>query len=192
MVIDPLDARNWNLGTPSYLDVRTGKTIKQKYDKSGNPTDGLQYHAWLDVASYKANGDDKGISYSPGYGPVSGPLGPGQYRLRIDTLEEDGTDPPSNGTAGSSYAHKGLAIRVTDSGGVNLCSAWSLAACPWSACLHHAPFMRFWKFDVNRHHAACPTTPTYAPMHAHRVAMLASCTLGSGAEISMMRTKKFA
>src|SRR5207244_1720064 len=85
MIVDPLDARNWNLATPTYLDKRNSKTITQKYTGTGAPTDGLQYHAWLDIASYAIGGNDQGsISYTAGYGPLSGALAPGQYRLRID------------------------------------------------------------------------------------------------------------
>jgi hypothetical protein len=130
MIVDPLDARNWNLSKPTYLDVRNGNTIKQNWNGStGVPQNALQYHSWLDVASGKITGNDQGsISYTPGYGPLTAPLGPGQYRLRIDTLEENGGNPPSDGTAGSSFAHKGLGVRVTDSGGASLCSACTLSA----------------------------------------------------------------
>src|SRR5438105_618025 len=129
MIVDPLDARNWNLSPPTYVDKRSGQTITQKYSGTGAPTDALQYHAWLDIASHAINANDKGsISYTAGYGPLSGALGPGQYRLRIDTLEWNAANPPSNGTEGTSNAAKGFAVRVTDSGGVNLCGACTLSA----------------------------------------------------------------
>src|SRR5207249_703179 len=59
MIVDPLDARNWNLSTPTYLDKRNSKTITQKYSGS-SPSDALQYHAWLDIASHAINGNDQG------------------------------------------------------------------------------------------------------------------------------------
>jgi hypothetical protein len=129
MIVDPLDARNWNQAKNNYTDVRTGNVITQKYYGYGAPHNGLAYHAWLDIAGFRIDPNDDGmISYTPGYGPLSSPLGPGQYRLRIDTLEWDGTNPPSDGTAGASYAHKGLAVRVMDGTGSNPCTTCSIAA----------------------------------------------------------------
>jgi hypothetical protein len=129
MIVDPLDARNWNLATPTYLDVRKAKTITQKYNGSGAATDALQYHAWLDVASHAIIANDQGsISYTPGYGPLAGALGPGYYRLRIDTLEGNASNPPSNGSAGSSIAAKSFAIRMLDPTTGNLCAGCTLSA----------------------------------------------------------------
>jgi hypothetical protein len=129
MTVDPLDARGWNGTPPRYVDARTGRAITQLYNADGTPSNGLAYHAWLDVASHPIDANDSGmISYTPGLGPVSGALGAGQYRLRIDTLEWDGSNPPSNGTAGTSYAHKGMAVRVMDGTGRSPCTACTLSA----------------------------------------------------------------
>src|SRR5207302_1925864 len=62
------------------------------------------------------------------YGPQSGALAPGQYRLRIDTLESNATNPPSNGTAGSSIAGKSFALRVVDGSTGSLCTTCTLSA----------------------------------------------------------------
>jgi hypothetical protein len=130
MIVDPLDARGWNASPPTYRDVRNGQTITQVYNTPpGTPANGLAYHSWLDIASQPIDARDNGmISYTPGYGPLVGALGAGQYRLRVDTLEANGTNPPSNGTAGSSYAHKGIGVRVMDGTGLNPCTTCSLAA----------------------------------------------------------------
>jgi hypothetical protein len=129
MTVDPLDARNWYPTKPSYTDVRTARVIKQTYNSDGTPSDALAYHAWLDVAGSALVAGDRGmIAYTRGYGPLTSALGPGAYRLRIDTLEWDGTNPPSDGTAGSSYAHKGMAVRVMDGSGASPCAACSIAA----------------------------------------------------------------
>jgi hypothetical protein len=129
MTVDPLDARGWQGSPPTYKDVRTGSTITQSFNGNGTPRNGLAYHAWMNVHSKALDPNDQGmISYTPGFGPLSGALGPGQYRLRIDTLEWDGSNPPANGTAGTAYAHKGLGVRVQDAAGLNPCSACSLSA----------------------------------------------------------------
>jgi hypothetical protein len=127
MVVDPLDARGWNANPPTYKDVRTNSVITQAYNANGTPVNGLAYHAWMDVASHVIDPTDQGmIAYKAG--PLAGSVGVGQYRLRIDTLEMDGSNPPSNGLAGSSFAHKGLAVRVMDGTGLNPCATCTLTA----------------------------------------------------------------
>lgn len=102
------------------------------------------YHAWTYVGGYIPDNTCVGvcaagyeaesslISYTPGRGPI-GNLGPGTYRLRIDTLEFNGSNPCAagaypNSCTGQSYAHKGYALRVTDGGGVNICGGCTLSA----------------------------------------------------------------
>jgi len=149
MLVKPIDAGCWKINAGAgcnvvgYKDVTNGgKIIQQKYNGvTGAPANMFAYHAWMDVGSYIPDATCVGacaagfeaesniISYIRG--PLAGPLGPGTYRLRIDTLEANGANPcNNNGTIcnGQSYAHKGLAVRVTDAGGVNLCGVCTASA----------------------------------------------------------------
>ena len=132
----------YNFNGPGYRDMNTGAAIQQKYNVlTGAPLNMFAYHAWMDVGSYIPDNTCVGpcggqfeaessiISYIRG--PLAGPLGQGTYRLRVDTLEANGGNPcNSNGTicSGQSYAHKGLAVRVTDAGGVNPCANCTASA----------------------------------------------------------------
>jgi hypothetical protein len=126
-----------------YLDVNSNKVIQQKFNAlTGAPQNMLAYHAWMNVGGYvpdttcvgacAANTEAESalISYTPGKGPIAN-LGPGTYRLRIDTLEYNGANPcNAAGTSctGQSYAHKGYAVRVTDGGGVSACGGCTMSA----------------------------------------------------------------
>ncbi|HKW71753.1 MAG TPA: TadG family pilus assembly protein [Candidatus Dormibacteraeota bacterium] len=148
MLVKPVDASCYKVpaaGCPliQYKDVNTGNSVQQKYDVNGNPTNMSIYHSWVNVGGYIPDNTCVGvcvagyeaetslISYTPGKGPI-GNLGPGTYRLRIDTLEFDGSNPCAAGAypncAGQSYAHKGYAVRVTDGGGVGICGGCTLSA----------------------------------------------------------------
>ncbi|HET6310319.1 MAG TPA: hypothetical protein VFH00_04875 [Candidatus Nitrosotalea sp.] len=118
LTVHPLDARNWNQGPSQYRDVTAGVNYTQAYAADGHPTNLMEYHAWTDVAG--PGGYTSGLSTYNGSQAV---LGPGSYRLRIDTLEFDGSNPPGN-----SQAHKGLAVRVADSGGNSPCGTCSVSA----------------------------------------------------------------
>jgi hypothetical protein len=119
LTVHPLDARNWNQPTNQYIDVTVPATYTQAFSAvDGHPTNLMEYHAWTDVAG--PGGYTSGLSTYNGSQAV---LGPGSYRLRIDTLEYDGTNPPGN-----SQAHKGLAVRVADSGGYATCANCALSA----------------------------------------------------------------
>jgi hypothetical protein len=141
MLVKPVDATNWSPNPPTYRDVNTGNTITQQY--AGNaPSNMSVYHAWMNVGYGAINNTCVGgpcgsgnreseasiVSYT-GAGS-GGALGPGTYRLRIDTLEADGSNPcNATGTVctGQSYAHKGLAVRVlTSAGGV--CAGCTMSA----------------------------------------------------------------
>ncbi len=125
MVVKPIDASNFGGTPPTYSNVNTGAPITQTYNAvTGAPTNMLVYHSWIDVATYRGDLTEPTlVSYKPGFGPLGGALGPGTYRLRFDTLNYDGSNPPGN-----SAAHKGLAVRVTDAGGSSPCAACSLSA----------------------------------------------------------------
>jgi hypothetical protein len=118
LVVHPLDARNWNQPNNQYQDVTSGTAYTQTYGADGHPTNLMEYHAWMDIAG--PGGFTSGISTYSGSTAV---LGPGTYRLRLDTLEANGSNPPGN-----SAAHKGYALRVADSGGYNACGSCSLSA----------------------------------------------------------------
>lgn len=148
MLVKPVDASCWQINAPTcpviqYNDVNTGKNIQQKYDPvTGAPQNMLAYHAWMNVGGYVPDNTCVGvcgpgfekestlISYTPGKGPI-GALGPGTYRLRIDTLEYNGANPCSpypTSCTGQSYAHKGLAVRVMDGTGAASCGGCTLSA----------------------------------------------------------------
>lgn len=147
MLVKPVDASCWKVAGActevGYKDVNSGKTIRQRYIGGGAPQNMTAYHAWMDVGGYipdnncapgpcGANYEPESalISYTPGKGPI-GALGPGTYRMRIDTLEYNGSNPcdnAGNNCNGQSYAHKGLAVRVTDGGGVGQCGGCTISA----------------------------------------------------------------
>jgi hypothetical protein len=143
MVVYPVDASNWAVNppaAPTYADINNpGKTITQQYNGvTGAPTNMLAYHAWMNVGGYAPNatcappvigapgiacvGSNESesaiIKYKPGRGPI-GALPEGTYRLRLDTLNSDGTISP-----GPTQAHKGMAVRVMDGAtGTTSCGA---------------------------------------------------------------------
>src|ERR1041385_199870 len=78
------------------------------------------YHSWINVANYDGSNDGGLVVNQVKYGQS---LAAGTYRLRVDSLNYDGTNPPGNG-----MAHKGYAVRVVDSTGAvcSTCiSAWN-------------------------------------------------------------------
>ena len=105
-----------------------GSYITQSWDGNGNPTNMLTYHAWADITNYTGAGDggtfQRLVTASPG------PLAAGTYRLRVDTLGFDGSNPPSNGSSSGGQAHKGYAVRVEAAGsyGTGTCAGCSVGA----------------------------------------------------------------
>lgn len=122
MKVRPIDARNWNQPSNQYRDVNSGALMTQTYDGvTGAPTNMAIYHSWIDVSGYRGNVTEPNlVSYTRG--PVTRALDPGIYRLRVDTLEYDGSNPPGN-----SSAHKAYAVRVTDASGTNPCATCSIS-----------------------------------------------------------------
>jgi hypothetical protein len=125
----PIDATNWNSSPPTYKNVNTGATITQTYDGAGNPTNMLTYHSWADVATYAGGGDGGTVKWTAGFGPQAPgyTLPGGTYRLRVDSLNYDGTLPSPDGATGPGQAHKGYAVRVNDNTG-NPCAGCTLGA----------------------------------------------------------------
>jgi Putative Tad-like Flp pilus-assembly len=100
----------------SYNPINSlGSYITQQWDAAGNPVNMQTYHAWMDVTNYAGAGD--GGTFQRLVTPAPGLLPPGNYRLRVDTLGFDGTNPPTNGASLGGQAHKGYAVRVVDAAG---------------------------------------------------------------------------
>jgi hypothetical protein len=138
MIVKPVDASYWkatsangtDAGTPApyYIDANNGKKITQTF-AAGLPTNMTAYHSWMNIGGYIANNtcsptpacpagyepESAIIGYNAGRGPI-GALGAGTYRLRIDTLNSDGSIPP-----GGSQAHKGMSVRVMNGAGSGTC-----------------------------------------------------------------------
>ena len=129
MTVLPIDARNYSQASNQYKNINTGATITQLYSGS-NPSNMLIYHNWVDVANY-TGGQDGGLvslrqpNLSGACGAIGGILQPGTYRLRVDTLNSDGSVSTSGSNAG---AHKGYAVRVVNGdAGRTACTSCALA-----------------------------------------------------------------
>jgi hypothetical protein len=129
----PLNAHPF--GVPAtygtWTDPNNGfSVVNGCWDASGNPLCMHIYHDWIDVMNYEEPAPNQNfVQYQPGPNchPGCAALGPGLYRLRVDTLEYNGTpSPPLGPGPGRSGAHKGYAVRVTLADGVTPCSACSL------------------------------------------------------------------
>ncbi len=114
----PVDASNWDPtsgGTPTaptYKNVNTGATVTQAYTCSPLPCNGFAsnmwgVHHWLDPHTYTGAGDGGLVTLSS-WNTLPALLPAGTYRVRVDTLNNDGTNPP-----GSSVAHKGYGVAVS-------------------------------------------------------------------------------
>jgi hypothetical protein len=137
----PIDASGWwkNPATctllcqpaKNYNPINSlGSYITQTWDAAGNPTNMLTYHSWVDVTNY--TGVNDGGTFQRLVTPAGGPLPAGTYRLRVDTLHANGTNPPTSGQSanGDGQAHKGYAVRVVDPAGLaaGTCTGCSLGA----------------------------------------------------------------
>jgi hypothetical protein len=122
----PIDASGWwrnpaNCNGPctpakNYNPINSlGGYITQQWDANGNPVNMQTYHSWVDVTNYTGAGD--GGTFQRLLTPAAGLLPPGSYRLRVDTLGFDGTNPPTNGGSPGGQAHKGYSVRVVDQNG---------------------------------------------------------------------------
>lgn len=120
MTVLPIDASNWSASNKNYVNVNTGGRINQNYWGDGSPVNMQIYHSWIDVTNYNGSGDGGLVDRALTYGPKSLPAG--TYRLRVDTLNYDGSLPPGN-----QLAHKAYAVRAVDTSG-NPCSACTVGA----------------------------------------------------------------
>ncbi len=120
MTILPVDATNWDpttgrRGTPSaptYTNMNSGATVTQTYSCNPLPCNGFAtnmwgVHHWLDPHMYSGQ-NDAGLVSLRNWTSVPALLPAGTYRLRMDTLNYDGSNPP-----GASNAHKGYAVAVS-------------------------------------------------------------------------------
>lgn len=130
MTVLPIDARNYAQASNQYRNINTGANITQLYSGTA-PSNMLIYHNWVDVANY-TGGQDGGLvslrqpNLSGSCGAVGGILQPGTYRLRVDTLNSDGSLSATGSQAG---AHKGYAVRVVNGDAQrSACSTCALAA----------------------------------------------------------------
>lgn len=113
----------------SYNPVNSlGSYITQTWDGAGNPVNMQTYHSWVDITNYLGAGD--GGTFQRLVTPAPGPLPAGTYRLRVDTLGFDGSNPPTNGTSPGGQAHKGYAVRAVDGPGYSsgTCTGCSVGA----------------------------------------------------------------
>ncbi|HSS62749.1 MAG TPA: TadG family pilus assembly protein [Candidatus Limnocylindrales bacterium] len=114
-----------------------GTYITQTWDAAGNPTNMLTYHAWVDLTNYTGAAD--GGTFQRLLTPAPGPLPPGTYRLRVDTLGFDGTNPPTNGASSGGQAHKGYAVRVVDPAGLGAGTCTGCSVGSWDDMALYTP-----------------------------------------------------
>jgi hypothetical protein len=138
----PIDATNW--AAKQYLDVKTGKTITQTYNAvTGAPTNMTTYHNWVNVATYSgANDKDaSGNLLVTNQTKYATALTAGTYRLRVDSLNYDGTNPTSSCVVatgnGCGVAHKAYAVRVANASGV-VCTTCTVSS--WDDMDLYTPF----------------------------------------------------
>lgn len=130
----PIDASNWNGSSNHYRNVNNGSSITQSYDVNGNPSNMRVYHSWVNVNDFNGETDNGLVvalkTYSPGQ-----PLPAGMYRLRVDSLDNQGNNPVS---ATRGVAHKGYAVRILDSLG-NPCTQAGCSLGAWDDLCYYTP-----------------------------------------------------
>jgi hypothetical protein len=142
LTVYPIDARNWNQGSNQYRAMNgssPGSTFSQQYSGS-TPTNMFIYHNWVDVATYTGPQDNGMVSLrtTPSLSSylVGGALVGGTYRVRVDTLDNNG----AVSVAGSqATAHKGYALRVVNGDpGRTACSNCTFSG--WNDMAFFTPF----------------------------------------------------
>lgn len=121
-VVLPIDATNYdgaqgangggsNSSPVTYTNVNTNGTVTQSYAGS-QPNNMKIYHSWADVANYTGPSDGGLVIHKDAAAHAGGAtLGPGTYRLRVDSLNYDGTFTPNrSGMTGN--GSKGFAVRA--------------------------------------------------------------------------------
>jgi hypothetical protein len=141
MTVYPIDASNWSSGSNQYLIMggsNLGRTVTQRYS-GGLPTNMLIYHNWVDVATYTGS-QDGGLVSLQQMGAFSaydqnGVLVPGVYRLRVDTMDNNGRTFTNLNTVGK----KGYAVRAVN-GDTNRTNCTSCVAAAWDDMCFFVPF----------------------------------------------------
>ncbi|MDQ6712901.1 MAG: hypothetical protein M3Z28_06880, partial [Candidatus Dormibacteraeota bacterium] len=136
MTVYPIDARNWNQAANQYK-VMGGPTVNQTVTQlySGTaPSNMLIYHNWADVATYVGSNDNQLVSLQTFPNPylVGGVLQPGNYRLRVDALDNNGTLTNNRQTG-----HKAYAVRAVNPN-ISTCATCAVSA--WDDMSFFTPF----------------------------------------------------
>jgi hypothetical protein len=136
MTVYPIDARNWSQPSNQYKVMggpANGQTFSQLYTGTA-PSNMLIYHNWVDVATYAGSTDNQLVSlqtFANSY-LIGGVLQPGNYRLRVDALDNNG-----NVTNGRQTGHKAYAVRAVNP---NLSSCGTCAVSAWDDMSFFTPF----------------------------------------------------
>jgi hypothetical protein len=141
MTVYPIDASNWSQGSNQYLIMggsNRGRTVTQQYS-GGLPTNMLIYHNWIDIATYNGS-QDRGLVSLQQMGAFStydqnGVLAPGAYRLRVDTMDNNGLSFTNLNTVGK----KGYAVRAVN-GDINRTNCNSCMVAAWDDMCFFVPF----------------------------------------------------
>jgi hypothetical protein len=136
MTVYPIDARNWSQPANQYKAMggpTINQTVTQLYS-GATPSNMLIYHNWVDIATYQGASDNQLVSLQTFANPylVGGVLQPGEYRLRVDALDNNG-----NLTNGSQTGHKGYAVRAVNP---NFSSCATCAVSAWDDMAFFTPF----------------------------------------------------
>lgn len=141
LTVYPIDASNWSQGSNQYLimgGANRGRTVTQRYS-AGLPTNMLIYHNWIDVATYTGpqDGGLVGLQQTAAFSTYdqNGVLVPGSYRLRVDTMDNNGRSFTTSTTIGK----KGYAVRTVN-GDVNRTSCSSCRVAAWDDMCFFTPF----------------------------------------------------
>jgi hypothetical protein len=137
----PIDARNWNAASRQYTIMggpNINRTVDQQY-VGNQPTNMLIYHNWIDVTSYTGLNDGGLVSLrtTPALNNylIGGALVPGTYRLRVDSLDNNG----NSFTGANNGGHKGYAVRAVN-GDVNRSTCTNCTVTAWSEICFFTPF----------------------------------------------------
>ncbi|HEV3096587.1 MAG TPA: hypothetical protein VG104_05525 [Candidatus Dormibacteraeota bacterium] len=136
MTVFPIDARNWNSANNQYKIMggpTAGQTVTQLYSGAA-PTNMFIYHNWADIATYQGPQDNRLVSLQSFPNPylAGGVLAPGNYRLRVDSLDNNG-----NVVNGPQTGHKGYAVRAVNP---NLTTCATCAVSGWNEMAFFTPF----------------------------------------------------
>ena len=136
MTVYPIDARNWSQPANQYKAMggpTINQTVTQLYSGAA-PSNMFIYHNWVDVATYVGASDNQLVSLQTFPNPylVGGVLQPGEYRLRVDALDHNGTLANSTQTG-----HKAYAVRAVNP---NLSTCATCAVSAWDDMSFFTPF----------------------------------------------------